>query len=338
MELNEKININLNYSPCELKYCSFGNFISNTSVELFVTGSNESKSKSFLHYFSHDLSSSSNNTEQNENNSKKEKTFLFQTWNYTPSKIINHIIPIQFNEQSNTNNNIENTKMKKSDGALLFSSQVELLLFNNGEYNQTNLIDDEIYMKPMIENDLIYGIIFNLGLKIFDINKKETKSLIYPGKKHIINDYINSYENSNIIFVCEDKKIYVYDKRDEKSFISRRHVMELNLICEGSNDGKKFYAYSDERKSLYLYDIRNINQYIEIVKTDTEITKMIYNKSLNKLFFSEFCSQGIICLDSLKQESIFEVNSDIKDFNFQFGNKILNIISEDNTIDIININ
>ena len=144
MELNEKININLNYSPCELKYCSFGNFISNTSVELFVTGSNESKSKSFLHYFSHDLSSSSNNTEQNENNSKKEKTFLFQTWNYTPSKIINHIIPIQFNEQSNTNNNIENTKMKKSDGALLFSSQVELLLFNNGEYNQTNLIDDEI--------------------------------------------------------------------------------------------------------------------------------------------------------------------------------------------------
>ena len=72
MELNEKININLNYSPCELKYCSFGNFISNTSVELFVTGSNESKSKSFLHYFSHDLSSA-NNTEQNENNGELRK-------------------------------------------------------------------------------------------------------------------------------------------------------------------------------------------------------------------------------------------------------------------------
>ena len=337
MESNEKININLNYSPCELKCCSFGNFISNTSVELFVTGSNEAKSKLFLHYFSHDLSSA-NNTEQNENNSKKEKTFLFQTWNYTPSKIINHIIPIQFNEQNNTNSNIENTKMKKSDGALLFSSQVELLLFNNGEYNQSSLIDDDIYMKPMIENDLIYGIIFNLGLKIFDINKKETKSLIYPGKKHIINDYINSYENNNIIFVCEDKKIYVYDKRDEKSFISRRHVMELNLICEGSNDGKKFYAYSEEEKKIYLYDIRNINQYVDIIKDDVEITKMIYNKLYEKLFFSEFCSEGIVSLDNLKQESVYEVNCDIKDFEFNSDFNLMNIITEKNNVNIINVN
>ena len=242
------------------------------------------------------------------------------------------MIPIQFNSQKN-----ENISTKKSDGALLFSSQVDLLLFNNSQYEQY-IVDDELYMKPMIENDLIYGIIFNLGLKIFDIHNKETKSIIYPGKKHIINDYFNSYENSNIIFVCEDKKIYIYDKKDEKSHISRKQEMELNLICQGSNDGQKFYAYSDEEKKLYLYDIRNINQYIEIIKDDTEITKMIYNKSLNKLFFSEFCSQGIICLDNLKQESIYEVNNDIKDFDFQFGNKIMYIISEDNTINIININ
>jgi len=329
MELNEKININLNYSPCRLKCCSFGNFINKSSVELFITGSNESKTKSFFHYLSQDLSSTHNQ------NKKNEKTYIFQTWNYTPSKIINHIIPIQFNEQ---NNNIqENTNMKKSDGALLFCSQVELLSFDNEQYTQYT-IDDELYMKPMLQNDLIYGIIFNLGLKIFDIHKKETKSLIYPGKRHIINDYINSHENNNIIFVCEDKKIYVYDKTDEKSFISRRQEMELNLICEASNDGKKFYAYSDEEKCLYLYDIRNINQYIEIIKNDTEITKMIYNKPLNKLFYSEFCSQGIICLDNLKQESIYEVNNDIIDFDFQNGYKIMNIISEDNSINIININ
>ena len=322
MESNKKININLNYSPCKLKTCSFGNFINESKVELFISGSNESKTRSFLHYFSQDLFSSKN----------KEKTFLFQTWNYTPSKIINHMIPIQFNSQ-----NDENISTKKSDGALLFSSQVDLLLFNNSQYEQY-IIDDELYMKPVIENDLIYGIIFNLGLKIFDIHNKETKSIIYPGKKHIINDYFNSYENSNIIFVCEDKKIYIYDKKDEKSHISRKQEMELNLICQGSNDGQKFYAYSDEEKKLYLYDIRNINQYIEIIKDDTAITKMIYNKSLNKLFFSEFCSQGIICLDNLKQESIYEVNNDIKDFDFQFGNKIMYIISEDNTINIININ
>ncbi len=55
--------------------------------------------------------------------------------------------------------------MKKSYVALLFSSQVDLLLFKNSKYEQYN-IDDELYMKPMRENDLKYGIIFNLGLKI----------------------------------------------------------------------------------------------------------------------------------------------------------------------------
>ena len=320
MEPNSKINLNLDYSPCYIKNCSFGNFLNDTEVELFITGTNESKTKSFLHHFTHDLYS----------NNKKEKTFLFQTWNYTPSKTLNYIIPIKLNGQNDNNNN------KQSDGAFLFSSQMELLLCKNDEYNQY-LIDDELYTKPVIENDLIYGLISNIGLKIFDLNKKETKSILYPGKKHVINDYISSYENKNIIFVCEDKKIYVYDKTDEKSYISRRQEMELNLICEASNDGKKFYAYSDEEKCLYLYDIRNINQYIEIIKNDTEITKMIYNKPLNKLFYSEFCSQGIICLDNLKQESIYEVNNDIIDFDFQKGYKIMNIISEDNSINIINI-
>ena len=320
MESNTKININIDYSPCNLKKCSFGNFLNDTEVELFITGENESKTKSFLHYFTHDLYS----------NTKKEKTFLFQTWNYTPSKSLNYILPIKLEEHNDINN-------KKSDGAFLFSSQMELLLCKNDEYNQY-LVDDELYTKPVIENDLIYGLISNIGLKIFDLNKKETKSILYPGKKHVINDYISSYENKNIIFVGEDKKIYVYDKTDEKSFISRTHKMEINLICEGSTDGKKFYAYSEEEKSLYLYDIRNINQYIGIVKKDIEITRMIYNKLSDKLFFSEFCSQGITCLDHLKQESIYEVDNDIKDFEFQSGLKFMNIIKEDNSINIINVN
>ena len=29
--------------------------------------------------------------------------------------------------------------------------------------------------------------------------------------------------------------------------------MEINLICEGSTDGKKFYTYSEEEKKLYPY-------------------------------------------------------------------------------------
>lgn len=322
MESNKKVNIKIDYNPCILKKCSFGNLINDTEVELFVTGINDSKSKSFLHYFTHDLYS----------NNKKEKTFLFQTWNYTPSKIINYIIPIKLNKQNDNNNDI-----KQSDGAFLFSSQMELLLGNNNQYNQY-LVDDEIYSKPSIENDLIYGLISNIGLKIFDVNKKETKSILYPGKKHVINDYFISYESKNIIFVCEDRKIYLYDKTDEKSFISRNHKMEINLVCEASNDGNKFYAYSEEEKSLYLYDIRNINQYVDIVRKDVEITKMIYNKLYNKLFFSEFCSQGITCLDNLKQESIYEVNDDIKDFEFQSGFKFMNIITEDNAINIINVN
>ena len=320
MEENEKININIDYAPCTTKKCSFGNFLNNSEVELFITGENQSKSKSFLHYFTHDLYSTN----------KKEKTFLFQTWNYTPSKIINYIIPIKLNSQNDDNN-------KQSDGAFLFSSQLDLLLFKNDAYDQ-HLLDNELYIKPKIENDLIYGLISNIGLKIFDINKKETKAILYPGKKHVINDYISSLENKNIIFTCEDKRIYVYDKTDEKSFISRRHKMELNLICEASDDGKKFYAYSEEEKSLYLYDIRNINQYIDIIRRDIEITKMIYNKSCNKLFFSEFCSQGITCIDQLKQESIYELDDDIKDFDFQLEFKFMNIIKEDNSVNIINVN
>ena len=77
--------------------------------------------------------------------------------------------------------------------------------------------------------------------------------------------------------------------------------MELNLICEASKDYNKFYAYSEEQKNLYLYDIRYINHYIDIIKNDTEITKMKYNKLSSKLYFLEFCSQGIISLDNLKQ-------------------------------------
>ena len=322
MESSQKININLDYSPYNIKNCSFGNFINNSEIELLITGENKSKTKSFLHHFTHNLYS------QN----KKEQTFLFQTWNYTPSKTINYIIPINFQGQ-NANNN----KYSQSEGTFLFSSQAELLLFNNNEYEQY-LIDDELYTKPILENNLIYGLVSNIGLKIFDVNKKETKSILYPGKKHVINDFLSSYDNKNIIFVCEDRRIYLYDKTDEKSFISRCHKMEINLICEGSADGKKFYAYSEEEKSLYLYDIRNINQYIDIIKDDVEITKMIYNKLYDKLFFTEFCSQGITSLDNLKQESVYEVNNDIKNFEFNSDFKLMNIITEDNNVNIINVN
>ena len=325
MELNEKININIDYSPYNIKKCSFGNFITNSEIELLITGENKSKTKSFLHYFSHNLNSKN----------EKETTFLFQSWNYTPSKSINYIIPINLKEQKDTNNSNKNTQ---SSGAFIFSSLVELLSFNsNNEYEQY-LIDDELYTKPIIENNLIYGLISNIGIKIFDLTKKETKSILYPGKKHIINDYINLKDNKNIIFVCEDRRIYLYDKTDEKSFISRNHKMEKNLICEGSTDGKKFSAYSEEEKKIYLYDIRNINQYVDIIKDDVEITKMIYNKLYEKLFFSEFCSEGIISLDNLKQESVYEVNCDIKDFEFNSDFNLMNIITEKNNVNIIKVN
>ena len=186
MRKNEKININLNYNPCNITKCSFGNIINNTESELFISGINKSKTKIFFHYFSKDLYS----------NNKKENTFLFQTWNYSPSKIINYIIPI--NERNIQNQNSGNINYNQTNGVFLFSSKVELLSFNNKEYNQY-IIDDEIYIKPTIENDLLYGLISNIGLKIFNLNKKETESIIYPGKKHIINDYLNFNDNKNIM-------------------------------------------------------------------------------------------------------------------------------------------
>ena len=58
----------------------------------------------------------------------------------------------------------------------------------------------------------------------------------------------------------------------------------------------------------------------------------------SKLYFLEFCSQGIISLDNLKQESIYELDNDIKDFDFQSNFEFMNIISNDNLVNIININ
>ena len=322
MEKEEIINTNIDYSSCILKTCSFGNILENNEIELFVTGSNKSKTKSFLHYLSYDLNSKDKTI-------KKENTILFQTWNYTPCKIINYIIPININD---SHKNSESNKL--SSGAFIFSSTLDLLLLN--DFNLYP-IDKEIYIKPKVENELIYGLILNIGIKIFDLAKRETKSILYPGKKHIINDYFISSETNNIIFTCEDRKIYIYDKNDGKSLISRPNKMELNLICEASKDSKKFYGYSYEDSSLYLYDIRNFNQFVDVIKEDVEITKMIYNKSCEKLFFLEFGSEAIISIDNLKQESIYESHRQIKDFNFQGQQKFMNIISEDNFINLINI-
>lgn len=320
--MEEIININLNYSPCNIKACSFGNILNNNEIELFVTGTNKLKSKLFLHYLSYDLNSK-------DKDEKKENTILFQTWNYTPCKIINYLIPI------NISNSLENTK-NLSSAVLIFNSQLELLLFNNNDF-KIYPMDDEIYIKPKIENELIYGIISDIGLKIFDIPKKETKSILFPGKKHIINDYLLLSESNNIIFTCEDRKIYIYDKNDRKSLISRPNKMEINKVCEASNDGKKFYGYSDEESSLYLYDIRNFNQFVDVIKQDVDITKMVYNKACQKLFFLEFGSEAIISIDHIKQEAIYETNKQIKDFSFQGEQKFMNIITEDNSINIINI-
>ena len=320
--MEEIININLNYSPCIIKTCSFGNILNNNEIELFVTGTNKLKSKLFLHYLSYDLNSK-------DKDEKKENTILFQTWNYTPCKIINYLIPIYI---SNSQENSKNL----SSGALIFNSQLELLFFNNNDF-KIYPMDDEIYIKPKIENELIYGIISDIGLKIFDISKKETKSILFPGKKHIINDYLLLSQSNNIIFTCEDRKIYVYDKNDRKSLISRPNKMEINKVCEASNDGKKFYGYSDEESSLYLYDIRNFNQFVDVIKQDVDITKMVYNKVCQKLFFLEFGSEAIISIDHIKQEAIYETNKQIKDFSFQGEQKFMNIITEDNSINIINI-
>ena len=329
MEKEGLINININYAPCNIKTCSFGNIINNNEIELFVTGTNRDKTKIFLHYFTYDLNSK-------EEDDKKENTLLFQTWNYTQSKIINHLIPFNINDSQNSQNNLP------SSGAMIFSSELELLLFNNTDSNSNSnsniySIDHEIYIKPIIANELIYGLLSNIGLKIFDLVKKETKSILYPGKKHVINDYFISSESNNIIFSCEDRKIYIYDINDEKSLISRPNKMEINLVCQASNDGKKFYGYSEEDSSLYLYDIRNFNQFVDVIKQDVEITKMIYNKDIQKLFFLEFGSEAINSINNLKEESIYESHKQIKDFNFQGQQKFINIISEDNSINIINI-
>ena len=324
MQNIELTNINIDYSPCILKSCSFGNVLNNNEIELFVTGTNESKTKSFLHYFTYDLN-------EKDEKEKKENTLLFQTWNYTPSKIINYLIPFTMEGSQNDSKNSQ-----LSSGVFIFDSQLSMLLSNNNNFD-TYLVDDDIYIKPMIEKELIYGMVSNIGLKIFDLAKKETNKILYPGKKHVINDYFNSIENHNIIFACEDRKIYIYDKNDEKSFISRPNKMEINLVCQGSNDGKKFYGYSDEDNSLYLYDIRNFNQFVDVVKQDVEITKMIYNKACEQLFFSEFGSEAIISIDKLKQESIYESHKQIKDFNFQLQQKYMSIITEDNSINIISL-
>jgi hypothetical protein len=330
MESNELTNINLKYSPCILNSCSFGNILNNNEIEIFVTGANESKTKSFLHYLTYDLNQK-NSKEKNEN----ENTLLFQTWDYTPSKIINYIIP--FTMEGSKNESSESSQNSwLSSGAFIFDSNVNILLSNNNNFD-IYLIDDEIYRKPMIERELIYGLLSNIGLKIFDLTKKETKAILYPGKKHVINDYFTSIENNNIVFASEDKKIYIYDKNDGKSFISRPNKMEINLVCEASNDGKKFYGYSDEENSLYLYDIRNFNQFVDVIKQDVEITKMVYNKACQQVFFSEFGSEAIISIDKLKQESIYESHKLIKDFNFQLQQKYMNIITEDNYINIISL-
>ena len=318
--MEEIVNINLNYSPYNLKTCSFGNILNSNEIELFITGSNELKTKIFLHYLTYDLNSQ-------EKEEKKENTILFQTWNYTQSKIINYLIPVNISDSQENTQNLSNA-------AFIFNSQLELLMLNN--YN-IYPIDNENYIKPQLENELIYGIISNIGLKIFDLTKKETKSILYPGRKHIINDYLILPESNNIIFTCEDKKIYIYDKTDRKSLISRPNKMEINLVCEASNDGKKFYGYSDEESSLYLYDIRNFNQFVDVIKQDVEITKMIYNKACQQLFFSEFGSEAIISIDKYKQESIYESHKQIKDFNFQLQQKYMNIITEDNYINIISL-
>ena len=210
------------------------------------------------------------------------------------------------------------------------------MLLSNNNIVDIYLVDDEIYIKPMIEKKLIYGLISNIGLKIFDWAKK-TNKISYPGKKHVINDYFNYIENHNIIFACEDRKNYNYDKNDEKSFISRQNKMEIKLECQGSNDGKKFYGYSDEDNTLYLYDIINFNQFVDVIKQDVEIKKLIYNKACEQLFFSEFGSEAIISIDKLNQESIYESHKQIKDFIFQLQQKYMSIITENNSINIISL-
>ena len=324
-------NINIDYDPCIIDTSSIGNIVnSNNSskipeesekeLELFISGSNQSKSHSFFQYLTYSL-----NTNKNSENTKNENTKLFKIWNYTPHEIINSIFPFQ--TSSNT---------QSSDGIFIFNSKFEALLKSNNYNNYT--IDDEVYSKPKIDfkNELVYGLIADIGLKIFDLHNKETKKILYPGKKHIINDFIICNENKNIIFTCEDKKIYIYDKTDEKSLISRPSKMEIDLLSEASINGQRFYGYSYEYSSLYLYDIRNFNQFVDVIKKDVDINKMIYDKNKKKLFFLENGSRAIISIDDKKQEDIYETHKQIKDFNINENNKFMNIIMEDNSINIIN--
>ena len=324
-------NITINYDPCVIFTSSIGNIINNNTsnnnslesekeIELFVSGRNQSKSHSFFQYLTYSL----NNDDISEK-SKNENTKLFKIWNYTPHEVINFIFPFK----TSPNNQF-------SDGIFIFNSKFEALLKSENYNNYT--MDDEVYSKPKIDfkNELVYGLIADIGLKIFDLNKKETQKILYPGKKHIFNDYIICNENKNIIFTCEDKKIYIYDVTDEKCSISRPSKMEIDLLSEASINGQRFYGYSYENSSLYLYDIRNFNQFVDVIKKDVDINKMIYDKNKKKLFFLEDGSGAIISIDDKKQEDIYETHKQIKDFNINEDNKYMNIIMEDNSINIIN--
>ena len=58
---------------------------------------------------------------------------------------------------------------------------------------------------------------------------------------------------------------------------------------------------------------------------------------MSEIIFLEFGSEAIISIDNIKQESIYESHKMIKDFGFQEQQKFMNIMTEDNSINIISL-
>ena len=301
-----KFNCDLNFEQLKIRCCGIGNYNENGIFDVYIFG-DSNISKSFLYYFTY-----------NSLVKQDQKNHLyFETWNTTPAKRLNYILPLQ-----------------KSNNILLFDS--ELYSLNNKTLNK-ELIDEEQYIRPTInknENKL-YGMLSFAGLKIFDLSKKEEEKILYPGRKNLLCDYIFSEEK--IIMCSSDQKIILYDIRENNCDISRKHKWNFNYLTWGDRNYKSFYAYSEEKETIFLFDCRNLSHYSEIIKEEILVEKFKFNENNNNLYIQEVNSEALLSIDKNGVEKIYETNNDIITFDFNIDFQLLYILKLNNSLNILDI-
>lgn len=213
---------------------------------------------------------------------------------------------------------------KDSQGYMWFLNHNGIDRYDGKEFKQYKLLDGEREANSMVNLNWLYvdtdGELWQIGKqgRVFHYNSTHDRfQLVFKLPLNLFQDTLSPVsfgfvDRSNIVWLCTEETIYLYNSRTQERFMLRNELDE-NITCIAQIDATHYYIGTDV--ALHYAELKdNVLTYShkEILHTINEqTTEIFFHKNSHKLFIGTF-QRGMYMYDK-KTNKISKLETGLMD-------------------------